>query len=183
MNYPTLICTFMVKHSVLQEYAHHCIPIGEVNSGDPAQTCSPVVVTPECVDDTCLGMLSRFLVDVVIQRDHPFSLNILTVWFINHHILPAGHESLLDVKTHLLTITEWLNLGLALGLHQPTLEKIRINQHNHVDSCMTDMIMDWLNQKDSVGTPSWQSLVRALMHPLVNKTDIAAHIAATYPKK
>ena len=38
--------------------------VGEVNSGDPAQTSSPVVVTPECVDDTCLG---KFLVDVVIQ--------------------------------------------------------------------------------------------------------------------
>ena len=68
MNYPTLLlCKFMFKHSALQEIHIIVFSVGEENSGDPAQTCSPVVVTPECVDDTYLGMLSRFLVDVVIQ--------------------------------------------------------------------------------------------------------------------
>ena len=55
-------------------------------------------------------------------------------------------------------------LGLQLGLHFTTLERIE-NDHNRTDKCKMMMLAAWLRQQDSVfqaGVPSWSVLVAAL---------------------
>ena len=62
-------------------------------------------------------------------------------------------------------ITDWKRLGLELGLHYPTLQKIRSDQRDQTDDCKMEMLSAWLNQQDNVpqsGDPSWQVLQAAL---------------------
>ena len=61
-------------------------------------------------------------------------------------------------------VNQWLSLGLALGLHYPTLEKIEADKEK-VDDRRRQMLVAWLQQKDDVITdalPTWNTLVSAL---------------------
>ena len=89
----------------------------------------------------------------------------------------------MDVKRELISVTNWHNLGLVLGLYQYNLEKIKINHRENVDDCMTDMLSEWLKRNDDAGIPSWQRLVIALLDPVVNMPDLAHQIAIDHPKQ
>ena len=85
-----------------------------------------------------------------------------------------------------MSIRKWFNLGLVLRLHYDTLDKIRRNNRDHVDDCMTEMLVAWLRRRDDVtnyGMPCWQTLVRALLEPVVGEAGLARSIALVYRKE
>ena len=59
----------------------------------------------------------------------------------------------------LRNVNNWFDLGLALGLKQPTLQGIK-DQHKPKDH-KREMLTKWLNQVDGC-RPSWEALVEAL---------------------
>ena len=70
-------------------------------------------------------------------------------------------------------VNEWFNLGLALGLQQPTLHRIR-DQHQPKDH-KREMLTKWLNQVDGC-RPSWKALVEALRSCNVKSYAVADEI-------
>ena len=95
----------------------------------------------------------------------------------------------LDIVIEELTILNhlpchiWHDLGLQLGLYQPTLEDI--NEDNNGDSkkCFRQCMSAWLRGKDKVrekGGPSWSSLATALDKE--GKHSIATNIRDKYCK-
>ena len=79
---------------------------------------------------------------------------------------PVGEDDLYDILKEVTKVTEWFDMGLALGLVYSTLTEIKINNREQVSDCRRDMFMCWLRKMDRVvnqkGLPSWRSLVRAL---------------------
>ena len=78
----------------------------------------------------------------------------------------------------------WFELGLALGLYYGTLKIIQ-SEYSNDDEFLTGTLAAWLKQKDRVpkqGVPSWNSLARALAHPLVSQQGLAQEIARKHPK-
>ena len=76
-----------------------------------------------------------------------------------------ANDDLLDVLDVVHDLTDWKRLGLALGLHYPTLTSIENYRRGMVDECMMDMLSAWLQQQDGVcqkGVPSWAGLKAAL---------------------
>ena len=77
----------------------------------------------------------------------------------------TGIDDLFEVKMTLKDIVNWIDLGLALGLLYPTLQKIDIEQQKRTDFCTREMLAAWLQQQDNVcrvGVPSWSVLQTAL---------------------
>ena len=59
----------------------------------------------------------------------------------------------------------WFELGLLLGILQPTLAKIEKDHRDDVVRCLQECLTCWLrrvNQVDENGRPSWDVLVSAL---------------------
>ena len=79
--------------------------------------------------------------------------------------LPADIHDLPDVLEAVVDVIPWKRLGLTLGLHYPTLQKIEKEHYNDTYRCKIDMLAAWLQQQDSVlqkGVPSWSVLQAAL---------------------
>ena len=79
----------------------------------------------------------------------------------------TGIADLFQVKQCLKDVVHWKDLGLALGLFFPTLQKIDTAQRGVVNACMQEMLAAWLNKQDNVakvGTPSWHTLKTALVN-------------------
>ena len=70
------------------------------------------------------------------------------------------------LKCHKVSNKKWNELGLQLGLIQPTLDDIEADQGTRgVQKCMQAMLTRWLERQDNVmkkGIPSWKTLVQAL---------------------
>ena len=102
-------------------------------------------------------------------------LNLLTAVFLL--VLPlAGDDDLFDIKCYLddLEVTQIYNLGLALGLSQRKVKKMKDS-----DTFLDDVLAAWLRREDAVekrGSPSWKTLVAALQHKLLSQTGIASDI-------
>ena len=61
--------------------------------------------------------------------------------------------------------TKWDDLGLRLGLLQPTLEAIERMNRGDVSKCLKDCLSQWLRRADNVdsrGRATWDSLSTAL---------------------
>ena len=64
--------------------------------------------------------------------------------------------------------TTWYNLGLQLGIHDPTLKRIEndvMSKGGDTQTCLRECLSAWLRQEDSVkekGSPRWFTLARAL---------------------
>ena len=59
----------------------------------------------------------------------------------------------------------WQQLGLALGIYQPTLNKIESDARGKTEDCLRECLSAWLRQKDNVkksGIPNWYTLATAL---------------------
>ena len=87
------------------------------------------------------------------------------------------------MRKFVFEVVRWIPLGLALGLRESTLEKIRIRNRDDVDLCMKDTLAAWLRMEDMVagrGGPSWKALVQALYSPSVNYREIANTIAVSH---
>ena len=95
--------------------------------------------------------------------------------------LPFIHAAigdLVQVTDYLLALQhiDIYNLGLTLGLHQPHLKEMKTSE-----TFRDDVIAAWLQKEDQVlkmGTPTWETLVKALRHPRVNQTGVACKIEA-----
>ena len=77
-------------------------------------------------------------------------------------------------------VTNWMELGLVLGLHNHTLMEIRQEHHGNIHYCMRSMIEAWLWQRYNVserGVPSW-SVLRAALHE-IGEHRIADRIVST----
>ena len=60
---------------------------------------------------------------------------------------------------------QWTDLGLKLGLLQPTLDVIEADNERDVSRCLNKCLTKWLNKADnvdSVGPPTWDSLADGL---------------------
>ena len=68
------------------------------------------------------------------------------------------------IKEH-YDATTWQRLGLALGIHQPTLNKIKHDARDKTEDCLKECLSAWLRQEDNVkesGIPDWYTLATAL---------------------
>ena len=84
-------------------------------------------------------------------------------------LLYTDIADLFKVKMTLKNVINWMDLGLALGVLYPTLQKIDSEKHGKVDDCMREMLAAWLKQQDDVDTPSWSVLKTALRNIGENK--------------
>ena len=60
---------------------------------------------------------------------------------------------------------QWIELGLKLGLLQPTLNLIEANHERDVSRCLLECLTKWLYRADnveSVGPPTWDTLANGL---------------------
>ena len=83
----------------------------------------------------------------------------------------------------MLTLQNWFELGLALGVFYHTLKTIESNNPNDNFTCLTETLKAWLQKVDMVpkrGQPSWRALAQALSSPLVGKYEDANMIRATH---
>ena len=61
--------------------------------------------------------------------------------------------------------TTWQQLGLALGIYQPTLNKIGNDARGKTEDCLRECLSAWLRQEDNVkesGIPKWYTLAKGL---------------------
>ena len=109
------------------------------------------------------------------------SLVKASFWSLYYHfILCSAIDSLLLVRTELVTLTCWFDLGLALLLLPHTLTAIRTSNRDDIHQCVTDVVAAWLERQDNVSKPSWRSLVEALLSPSINCQVLARRITETY---
>ena len=93
----------------------------------------------------------------------------------------SDEDSLRMVLNSISTLAaEWFNLGVALGLSEPTLSIINHNNPGDARRCLTEMVIHWLQRNDG-SQPSWQELASALSSPLINRIEIANTIATEHP--
>ena len=82
------------------------------------------------------------------------------------------NEILEILKHKWFSSRRWIELGLTLGLSQPTLDEIEANHQHDVSRCLQECLTKWLNRSDnvdSVGPPTWNSLASGL-HKINEKT-------------
>ena len=75
-----------------------------------------------------------------------------------------------------VTVVDWKELGLALGLSPDTLDVIAAQYPRDPRRCLTEVLAEWLQKE---GT-SWRALVAALREPTVGKEGLANEIAETH---
>ena len=117
-------------------------------------------------------LLSNFDSPSAAGRGHPSSIlsesqhtHVHKLFNVTVVLLYTGIADLFKVQLSINKIVSWKNLGLALGLHYPTLQKIEREQLGRIDDCVREMLAAWLQQADDVsqyGTPSWTVLRTAL---------------------
>ena len=119
----------------------------------------------------------------------PYTSDIDTSPIIDYSIstfLFTDIRDLADVIKELTLIqqfdyVDWYQLGLYLGLYEPTLNAIE-HDYKKVKECLMKCISAWLKEEDNVketgGGPSWLSLVSAL--ETMGKDQIANNIKIRY---
>ena len=93
-------------------------------------------------------------------------------------LLYTGIVDLFKVQLFLKKVVNWKDLGLALGLIYPILQKIEKEQHKEIDECMREMLAAWLQLQDNVsqhGVPSWTALQTALR--MIGENELANDIS------
>ena len=78
---------------------------------------------------------------------------------------------------------KWKQLGLYLGLYQPTLKAIEVNCRGQVWDCLMECLSSWLKGEDGVretrgGGSNWISLVAAL--DAMGEREVANNITMKY---
>ena len=84
------------------------------------------------------------------------NFSVSCCYFLPSYTLDTSH--LLAIKRNLQGITNWLNLGLELGMDFPFLDKINKSHGGEVDMCKIAMLYSWLE----TGGATKSSLVAAL---------------------
>lgn len=82
-----------------------------------------------------------------------------------------------EVMKSIKSVSNWLSLGLELGLLYYTLKRIEKEHRGRTDECMIEMLAAWLQQEDNVsqrGVPSWSTLQTALRN--IGENELASMI-------
>ena len=85
-----------------------------------------------------------------------------------------------EVMNEVCRVNKWFNLGLGVGLHFNTLERIKIENREAISDCLTYMLRAFLLQEDGVkkkGGATWETIVKALSSPPVHELRLAEEIA------
>ena len=131
-----------------------------------------VFPSPKLVDSLCVGR-EPWELGYVCSDPREIASPLL--------LMHVGIASLLDVRVELKEAAPfWMDLGLALGLLQHTLQSINLQNSEDVGQCLTETLAAWLQGKDGVATPTWRAIVEALLSPAINFYRLALQIAATY---
>ena len=106
-------------------------------------------------------------------------------------LLLYTHEDIRDLATVLQELTsnqqfgytDWYQLGLYLGLYQPTLKAIEEESRGKLKKCLMECISSWLKGEDGVretrgGGSNWISLVAAL--DAMGEREVANNIRIKY---
>ena len=94
-------------------------------------------------------------------------ISIIFIFVCEKEVIGVCFTGIRDLGTVFFATTDvnqWLSLGLALGLHYPTLEKIETDKEK-VDDRRRQVLVAWLQQKDDVvaeALPTWKTLESAL---------------------
>ena len=120
----------------------------------------------ENVDDTTLGMYENIIMFIHVQ--------VLTLMPPPPSIC-TDIEVLHDMNAAVVTVVDWRDLGLALGLSPHTLERIAAQYPRDPSRCLTEVLAEWL-QKRGRAAPSWRALARALRSSTVQGGEIASRI-------
>ena len=104
-----------------------------------------------------------------MHYSHPY-FHAIPNFSIVFYLTTAVINDLSKVMKAVHGVNKWFNLGLELGLLQPTLQSIR-DQHQPSDH-KREMLTKWLNQVDGC-RPSWKVLVEALRSSTVQANAIA----------
>uniref|UniRef100_A0A1X7TD16 Death domain-containing protein n=1 Tax=Amphimedon queenslandica TaxID=400682 RepID=A0A1X7TD16_AMPQE len=114
---------------------------------------------------------------------------------INDEVQETLTDKLLDIRDLATVLQEltsnqqfdyannWKQLGLYLGLYQPTLKAIEINCRGQVKDCLMECLSSWLKGEDGVrdtrgGGSNWISLVAAL--DAMGEREVANNIRMKY---
>ena len=93
--------------------------------------------------------------------------------YITFH-LHAG-DDLRVVMTETVSISDWITLGVALGLHVPHVNEIE-EDYTSVRKRQKHVLQKWLD----TGNASWAALVDTLKSPLVDMEGLANQIELKY---
>ena len=97
-------------------------------------------------------------------------------------------EDIFDMMTALVCLFhKWKEIGTALGLCHYILEIIEAKCHTNKRLALQEVLVEFVRQNyncDRFGNPSWQSLAKAVAHP-VGGADlpVALEIANAHPIK
>ncbi len=83
--------------------------------------------------------------------------------------LSANENNIASVLGSIIEVTDWMSLGLLLGL--PSHKLVRISQDGR--ERLQRMVSLWLDS----GTASWRALVQALFDPLITEAVLARRIS------
>lgn len=75
---------------------------------------------------------------------------------------------------------KWFDLGVALKMYTASLEAIKLRNKDNPDDCMTELLLEWLNQADP--RPTWSCVVTALREPTVGFEQLAEHLENQHVK-
>ena len=99
-------------------------------------------------------------------------------YFVSFCSLCTDITILHDVSVAVVTVVNWRELGLALGLSPYTLECIAAQYPGDPSRCLTETLAAWLQKEDEI--TSWRALVGALRKPTVGKEGLADEIAKAH---
>ena len=110
-----------------------------------------------------------------------FYINQLLLLFYTHADIRDLVDVIQELTSNQFDYTGWYQLGLHLGLYEPTLKAIE-QDYKKVKDCLRECISAWLKKEDNVketgGGPSRLSLVSAL--ETMGKGEIANNIKIKY---
>ena len=81
------------------------------------------------------------------------------------------------------SVSNWMDLGLALGVNYHTLADIRNEQREKILECKMEMLSTWLQQKNCIPVakvPSWLVLRAALLD--IGESRLANEISQSHPE-
>ena len=81
-------------------------------------------------------------------------------------------QDLFEILEEVVTVNEWEDLGLALGIKPYKLEEIKTNFGRDVAECRMEMLSHWLNNHNA----SWEKLCSALEQDIIGSHKLAQRI-------
>ena len=104
------------------------------------------------------------------------SLEELVSHVQNVPLSPEKHyEAILEVVCQEL---RWEEFGEALGMSRTLLEEIKTSHRALMYLCQRELVSVWLGGFEGAPCPpSWRALVSALLHPPLNRADLARKVA------